>query len=138
MSTKSFWLIHNIANILQKQVDEAIKERVGIGLAQYKVLEAIGYKGIAKQNQLAEMLHQTEAGISRQVKLLYKKGLVVYATNNSRRGSSDVALTKIGEELVRLAYQVVDDQTANLDAVVSPQQLEIMQMALGKMTDSIQ
>lgn len=134
MSTKSFWLLHNLSTSLHKSVDDAIKERVGVGLAQYKVLEAIQYKGIAKQNELASMLRQTEAGISRQVKLLYKKGLLVY-TNKSRSGGSDVTLTRIGEEVVRLAYQVVDGYTAVIESVVSPGQLLGMQETLEKMTE---
>lgn len=134
MSTKSFWLLHNLSTSLHKSVDDAIKERVGIGLAQYKVLEGISYKGIAKQNELAAMLRQTEAGISRQVKLLYKKGLLVY-TNESRSGGSDVSLTRIGEEVVRLAYQVVDGYTAVIESVVRPGQLLGMQESLEKMTE---
>lgn len=134
MSTKSFWLLHNLSQSLHKSVDEAIKDRVGIGLAQYKVLEAVQYKGIAKQNELASMLRQTEAGISRQVKLLYKKGLLVY-TNVSRSGGSDVSLTRIGEEVVRLAYQVVDGYTAVIESVVSPGQLLGMQETLEKMAE---
>lgn len=134
MSTKSFWLLHNLSNSLHKSVDEAIKDRVGVGLAQYKVLEAIQYKGIAKQNELASMLRQTEAGISRQVKLLYKKGLLVY-TSESRSGGSDVTLTRIGEEVVRLAYQVVDGYTAVIESVISPGQLLSTQETLEKMTE---
>lgn len=134
MSTKSFWLLHNLTNSLHKSVDEAIKERVGIGLAQYKILEAVSYKGVAKQNELAAMLRQTEAGVSRQVKLLYKKGLLVYA-NESRKGGSDVTLTRIGEEVVRLAYQVVDGYTAVIESVVSPGQLLGTQKTLEKMTE---
>lgn len=134
MSTKSFWLLHNLSNSLHKSVDEAIKERVGIGLAQYKILEAVQYKGIAKQNELASMLRQTEAGVSRQVKLLYKKGLLVY-TNESKKGGSDVSLTRIGEEVVRLAYQVVDGYTAVIESVVSPGQLLGTQETLEKMTE---
>lgn len=134
MSTKSFWLLHNLSTSLHKSVDDAIKDRVGVGLAQYKVLEAIQYKGIAKQNELASMLRQTEAGISRQVKLLYKKGLLVYA-NESKSGGSDVTLTRIGEEIVRLAYQVVDGYTAVIESVVSPGQLLGMQETLEKMTE---
>ncbi len=136
MSTKSFWVVYNLAQTLHKQVDALVKERVGLGLAQYKVLEAIGYKGIAKQNELAEMLNQTEAGISRQVKLLWQKGLIIYTGSQKRSSGSDVALTRIGEEVVNLAYQVIDSYTAALESEIPPDSLKAAQQILGKMGDS--
>ncbi len=135
MSTKSFWQIHNLAQGLQQVVDKAIKERTGVGFAQYKVLEAVGYKGIAKQNELAKMLHQTEAGVSRQVKILYQKGLLVYTSAQKKGSGSDVALTRIGEEVVRLAYQVVDGYSSSIDSVVNPENLEATHKSLRDMDD---
>ncbi|MCA9328485.1 MarR family transcriptional regulator, partial [Candidatus Saccharibacteria bacterium] len=81
---------------------------VGLGFAQYKVLEAIGRNMLAKQNLVAELLDQTEASVSRQVKILEKKGLIIVGTVMHNRRARELSLTERGEEALRHCEETLD------------------------------
>ena len=93
MQSRLHWQLHRLAFLLEKRTDEALKSQLGIGFAQYKVLEAINQNALAKQNTVAELLDQTEASISRQIKILEKKGLIrAHTVMGNRRVLASLSL----------------------------------------------
>ncbi|MCA9324082.1 winged helix-turn-helix transcriptional regulator [Candidatus Saccharibacteria bacterium] len=108
MTPRLYWQIHQLAFLLEKRADEALKTQVGLGFAQYKVLEAIGRNMLAKQNLVAELLDQTEASVSRQVKILEKKGLIIVGTVMHNRRARELSLTERGEEALRHCEETLD------------------------------
>lgn len=108
MSTQLYWQIHKLAFLLEKRADESLKKQTGIGFAQYKVLEAIGRNALAKQNMIAELLDQTEASISRQIKILEKRGLIVVGTVMGNKRARELTLSERGDELLQQCETVLD------------------------------
>jgi DNA-binding MarR family transcriptional regulator len=108
MSPRLYWQIHQLAFLLEKRADEALRTQVGIGFAQYKVLEAIGRNMLAKQNLIAELLDQTEASVSRQVKILEKKGFIIVGTVMNNRRAKELSLTEKGEESLGHCEEALD------------------------------
>lgn len=108
MQPRLYWQIHHLAFILEKKVDEQLKEQLDIGFAQYKVLEAVNQNMLAKQATIARLLDQTEAGISRQIKILQRKGLLFVGDVMGNKRARELSLTEIGEEMVRQAESVID------------------------------
>jgi DNA-binding MarR family transcriptional regulator len=108
MSQRLYWQIQKIAFLLEKKADEALKEELGIGFAQYKVLEAINQNSLARQNMVAEMLDQTEASISRQIKILENKGLINVAKVMGNKRARELSLTKVGEEIVGQSEHILE------------------------------
>ena len=100
--------------MLKKRADELLKKEVGIGFAQYKVLEAVNVNTLAKQNTIAQMLDQTEASISRQVKILQKKGLINIKDVMGNKRAREIGLTHIGEEIVGQAETILQYTQAEL------------------------
>jgi len=94
--------------LLEKRADEALKQQIGIGFAQYKVLEAVGRNMLAKQNLIAELLDQTEASVSRQVKILERKTLIIVGTVMGNRRARELSLTEKGEELLGHCEEILD------------------------------
>ncbi len=69
-------LLQHIASQLLKQSDQVIQEQLGIGMSQYRILRTLETEPRTTQRDIARELGQTEASISRQVKLLLDDGLL--------------------------------------------------------------
>jgi len=70
------YLVHHLAAVMGKQSDQVLKEQLGIGYAQYRILMVLDWNPRVQQSVIANHLGQTEASISRQVKVLKDKGLL--------------------------------------------------------------
>jgi DNA-binding MarR family transcriptional regulator len=122
------YLLNHLAAVMGKQSDQVLQERLGIGLSQYKILMVLEWNPRVSQKTIANALGQTEASISRQIKLLTGKGLLeskADAANKRRRitvptpqgmklteAANDVLRRSIGPELSGLG----DDQLMQLTA----------------------
>src|SRR5487761_1124155 len=70
------YLLLHLAAVIGKQSDQVLQEQLGIGLSQYKILLVLEWNPRIQQKSISDSLGQTEASISRQIKLLKKKGLL--------------------------------------------------------------
>jgi DNA-binding MarR family transcriptional regulator len=127
MTPRLYWQIQKLAFLLEKKADESLKSQLDIGFAQYKVLEAINQNMLARQNMVAEMLDQTEASISRQIKILQKKGLIIAADVMGNKRARELSLTRVGEEIVRSAEEVIEIAQAPIMGGLSYQEQRLMQ-----------
>ncbi len=133
MNPRLYWQIHQLAFLLEKRADEALRAQVGIGFAQYKVLEAIGRNMLAKQNIIAELLDQTEASVSRQVKILEKKGLIIVGTVMNNRRAKELSLTERGEEFLRHCEEALDMAQSSIIGGLSYQEQQHFQELFARM-----
>ena len=133
MQPRLYWQIHKLAFLLEKRADESLKFQAGIGFAQYKVLEAIGRNMFARQNTIAKLLDQTEASISRQIKILQKKGLIIVGDVMGNKRARELSLTEQGEELLRQCEEVLDLAQAQVIGGLSYQEQRHFQELFERM-----
>lgn len=135
MQPRLYWQIHKLAFLLEKQADESLRQNLDIGFAQYKVLEAINQNNLSKQNDIASMLDQTEASISRQIKILQKKGLIFVAGVMGNKRARELSLTEVGDEMVRQAEEVLDVTQAQIFGVLGYQEQQVFQELFERMLE---
>lgn len=133
MDTRLYWQIHQLAFLLEKRADESLKEQIDIGFAQYKVLEAINQNALSKQNEVARMLDQTEASVTRQIKLLQKKGLIKVVPVQGNLRARELSLTAVGEELISQAQEVLDLTQSQIVGGLSYQEQRLFQELFERM-----
>ena len=133
MQQRLYWQIHKLAFLLEKRADEKLKNQLDIGFAQYKVLEAINQNSLAKQNTVAELLDQTEASISRQIKILQNKGLITANTVMGNKRARELNLTVVGQDIVRQAEQVLDVTQAQIFGGLSYQEQRLFMELFERM-----
>jgi len=133
MTPRLYWQIHKLAFLLEKRADESLRSELGIGFAQYKVLEAINQNMLARQNMVAAMLDQTEASISRQIKILQKKGLILVSEVMGNKRAKELSLTVIGDEMVRHAEELLDVTQAQVIGGLSYQEQRLFQELFERM-----
>ncbi len=68
--------LHRLTFILQHISEDLLQEKLGIGFSQFKLMIGMAKHPGDDQQHLAKYLGQTEASISRQIKLMKDMGLV--------------------------------------------------------------
>ncbi len=102
------YLIHEIGQLLTAESDQILLERFGIGFSQYKVLLCLEERSGIPQKQIAKQLSQTEASVSRQITVLFRKKLVVIKTGKDGRQNL-VFPTSRGVEVITKATKALRD-----------------------------
>ncbi|HSX00403.1 MAG TPA: MarR family winged helix-turn-helix transcriptional regulator [Patescibacteria group bacterium] len=125
------YLLTHTATILLRQSDQVLQERLGIGMSQFKILMMLEHSPNVQQRKLAECLGQTEASISRQIKLLCEKGLLAIRINPKSRREHITVTTAKGTKLTDAANEVLEQYTALMFDLVSDKQRQQLQETLG-------
>src|SRR5579863_7179639 len=101
------YFLEHVSSLLVKQLDQVLLEQLGIGYAQFKVLRVIADNDSLGQKQIADELGQTEASISRQVRILKNNGLVSLRIDPANRRQHITRLTTRGYRFTAAADTIL-------------------------------
>lgn len=124
------YLLGHVADVAHRQTDQALTEQLGIGLSQLRILIVLQHYPNIPQRALAEHLGQTEASISRQIKLLADKAIIVVNVDPTEKRKRLVTLTSRGVKIVETAKERVDVIRQKLYADLSDKQRDALIEAL--------
>lgn len=105
--TDLFQLIHALAARWEREADVTLQAACNIGISQYRILQVLDERPVYQQRELAVELGQTEASISRQIKLLQKNGLITNQVNPNNRREHVLKLSARGRQLTARAADVI-------------------------------
>lgn len=118
------YLFDHVSAALHRQSDQVLQERLGIGMSQFKILSMLKWQPGVTQRDLADYLGQTEASISRQIKLLQQKALLVSHIDPAERRRHLTALTNKGVKITLAAEEVLAEYHAPMLAKLNPREQE--------------
>lgn len=124
------YLLHELAHHINAESNQVLMERLGIGFGQFKVLMVLEDSDGLTQKQIAVALRQTEASISRQIKLLKQKNLAEVRISSSNRREHTIFITDRG-------FQMVDRGTNALNTYHSPLFEHLTEKEQIKITNSL-
>jgi DNA-binding MarR family transcriptional regulator len=101
------YLVQHLAAVMNKQADQVLQEQLGIGLSQYRILMMLDWNPRAPQQALADGLGQTEASISRQIKVLQSKRLVSVRPDPNNRRRHIAVPTTLGLQVTEAASNIL-------------------------------
>ena len=101
------YLIEHLSSVIAKQADQTLQEQLGIGFSQFKILMVLEWNPRVQQKTIALSLGQTEASISRQIKLLEKKGLLTARVNPQNRRKHITVPTTLGMQVTEAASGIM-------------------------------
>lgn len=131
------YLLQHLAFVMARQNDQILQERLGIGFSQFKLMMILERRPHIQQKQIADALGQTEASISRQIKLMHQKGLLQTVVSPENRRQHITTLTTKGERLAEEAIRTLNDyQSPVFDRLGDRQQQQLLD-ALSEMHKSI-
>lgn len=106
-------LLH-LTYVLQQLSDENLQRSVGVGLSSARIMSVLHSSVPLSQRAIASLLQQTEANVSRQLKVMQKQGLVSVVKNKKDSRQRDVKLTAKGSSKFRTAAKVLGAQENEL------------------------
>lgn len=101
------YLLHHLAMVLGKQSEEILKSELDIGLSQYRILSVLEWNPRVQQRTIADTLGQSEASVSRQIKILEKNGLVEVVKDPLNRRKHIARPTPKGMQITEAATALV-------------------------------
>jgi DNA-binding MarR family transcriptional regulator len=123
------YLLQHTATILYRQSDQVMQERLGIGMSQFKILMHLHEKPNVQQRMLADLLGQTEASISRQIKILTEKGMLTAEVNPENKREHITTLTPRGVRLTRAAQDMLEEyQRPSFEQLSEKEREQFMEM----------
>ena len=124
------YLLNHLAFVLGRQSDQVLRERLGLGFSQYKILMTLEHHPHIQQKTIADKLGQTEASISRQIKLLFEDGLLTSAKRAENRREHITTLTPKGERYTIEAKEILQNYHAPMFSHLTAKQQDALTEAL--------
>lgn len=122
------YLLQHIGPMMSRHIDQRMQEQVGIGYSQFKLLQMLRATPEIRQHAMAAHLGQTEASISRQIKLLSDKGLLVSRINPKSRREHIHALTPKGVKMTQAVEETMQQYLDSLFmAITDKQQKQLLE-----------
>lgn len=125
------YIIHHLGSAMDRQTDILLQDKFQIGFSQFKILLALREQNGVQQQKIAHFLGQTEASVSRQIKLLVTKGLVASRKNPDNKRQALTSLTPRGSHVIAQAISALEAYYLPMFSQLSPAQLQ----AFGKVVD---
>ncbi|HMS50455.1 MAG TPA: MarR family winged helix-turn-helix transcriptional regulator [Candidatus Saccharibacteria bacterium] len=133
LSNNIGYLLNHLAFVLGRQSDQVLLERLGIGFSQFKILMVLRWNPHIQQRVIAERLGQTEASISRQIKLLLGQGFLQSEKRPENRREHITALTLKGERFIDEAMSILNSYHAPVFESLSEKQQAVVLASLQQM-----
>lgn len=127
------YALHHLAMVLDRQSDLLLQERLDIGFSQFKILMALKWQQGIQQKQIASKLGQTEASVSRQIKMLQEVGLITAKKSENNKRERITTLTPKGERLIDQAIAALDNYHAPVFNRLNPDQQALLHNLLDQM-----
>ena len=127
------YLLQHLAFTMARQNDQILQERLGIGFSQFKILMVLQKNPYIQQKDIAEALGQTEASISRQIKLMHDRGLLQSTVSPENRRRHITTPTQKGLRLNEEALRVLNEYHAPMFERLSDKQIQQLLEILSQM-----
>ena len=131
------YLMQRLSFLLARQNDQVLQEQLGIGFSQFKILMVLGWNPSYQQRHIADKLGQTEAGISRQVKLLKDKGFLETQINPNNRREHITIPTAKGKQITDKALEILNNYHAPMFELLNDKQKERLMDSLNIMHEYV-
>ena len=129
------YVLHQLVFIIDQQSNEALRRELGLGFSQYKILMAARHSLGLKQNDIAKHLGQTEASVSRQIKLMKTDGLLSVQVEPENRRARSIVLTDKGAVLSKRCMEVLESTHATVFGSLSFAEQKLMRELLERLTN---
>lgn len=131
------YLLNHLAFMLSRQSDQVLQEQLGLGFSQFKIMMVLKWNPSVQQKQIADRLGQTEASISRQIKLLHDKSLLTTRINKENKRGHITTLTTKGEKLTEQAMLILNNYHAPTFAALGEKKQQQLLEILTIMHDTV-
>jgi DNA-binding MarR family transcriptional regulator len=131
------YLLQHLSAVLSKQSDLILQEKLRIGFSQFKILRVLERQPSILQRVIADKLGQTEASISRQIKIMHDKGLLQTRLSAHNKREHQTTLTTKGLKVTAQALEILNEHYQPMFDKIGDKQREQLISILEKMHEYI-
>ncbi len=132
-SNSTGYLLQQVATALTRHSDQVLQDRLNISYSQLKIMLVLQESSGLRQKDIASSLGQTEASVSRQLKLMSDERLVKIALNSNNKREHIVVVTKKGDRLTSKAMIILNNYHLPMFRQLSQEQALSLQDSLKLM-----
>ncbi len=136
-SSSPMTALHRLEFILQHKSDQLLRDAVGVGFGQVQILQALHRSLPMSQRAIASKLYQTEANISRQLRLLSRKGLVNVSRNKDDKRLHETTLTPKGVKVYEQAQKILASQHKNMLKLLNSKEVQAFDRAVSHLLKAV-
>jgi len=129
--------LQHLAILTHRQSDIVLQEQLGIGMSQYRILQVLQTNPTLQQKQIAGLLGQTEASISRQVRLMQDRMMVSARVNPENRREHLTTLLPKGQRLLEAGAEVLASQHQGMVTGLSRNERDVLTSLLSKLHGNV-
>lgn len=133
MAKTNFPPLLHLSYVLQQVSDEALERETGVGLSAARIMSVLDKSKPSSQREVASVLRQTEANVSRQLHNMKKAGLVSITRNKKDSRQRDVVLTAKGASHYQKAEKLLKKQQARFLKMLNAGEAKILEAAAKKL-----
>lgn len=130
------YALHKVVFLLDKLVDQALEEELGITFSQFKIIMAIDYNTVC-QKEVATFWDMTEAAVSRQVELLLASKLLLRKENEENRRQYHLTLSEKGKRVFDEGFKVISETYDEYYVLLTETEHRILLESLTKLLNGI-
>ena len=134
MKDSLLYSLHKLVALIDRQSDEALQEHFGWGFSQFRILMGAKYRAGLTQSDIAHYLGQTEASVSRQLKLMRVQGLIRVKQDAKNRRKHIVVLTEKGLEQANEATSLLQEAHAGVFGSLSFKEQALIKELIDRLT----
>ncbi len=127
------YTLHRLTFILQRLSDENLQKKLGVGFSQFKLMIGLSKHPGCEQQELAMYLGQTEASISRQIRLMGDLKLIKAELDKNDKRRRRVVLTQKGKDTFEKAQKLLEYQHREVLKVLDDKQVGQLQNYMDRM-----
>lgn len=131
------YILHRLAATLDSTSDKILKESHNLGLAQFRILLVLEASDGITQKQIAGELAQTEASISRQIKILAGKGLIDIEGNFDNKRERRIFQTHQGHATATESVKALNDYHQPIFDALSEEEQSQLSEILKKLSNNL-
>lgn len=126
LSRQLSWRLHRLGKLTDALTAAAYAEELGLGVAEARVLAAIGSFEPLSVNQLAAHAHLDKAQASRAAQMLVERGAAEKTPSPSDARAVVLSLTRSGRRLHRQAMRLIQRRNTDIMACLEPSERELL------------
>jgi DNA-binding MarR family transcriptional regulator len=131
------YLIHHLASVISKQSDQLLQEQLGIGWSQYRILMVLEWVPRVQQSTISKSLGQSEASVSRQLRLLRTKGLLSSQVDPANKRRHINMTTSLGIQVTDAAKDILNRNFTQELPKASQERIKMITANLKELHNSV-
>ena len=117
---------------LNAQGTAILKEKSGLSLVEWRVIQVIRMFDKPSPSQIAEHVQMDKGQLSRKIKGMIKKGLLKSQRDDDDKRIQKLELTEIARDINKQLVPIMEQRQHHLLADVTPEEIEIFYLIIKK------